>query len=216
MPAPTAQELADLAKSALQSAGLKGAHAPALGDAIGDTCGAALQLFLGMAMVAPGVPGSAPPPPGAGSTSGPGQLLPPPVGGPTAAQIEPLAHNFLAARGIRGQNAPDLAKVLAGAVAQGIQLFTAQVMVGPGITIAGLVTSAPGLLTGSAPPPAAIEGVTAGLCTGNKLQGAHAPDLAKALGKTVADALTQLMQKAKVLPGIPASPGGTVGPGRLI
>jgi hypothetical protein len=216
MPAPTGQEVADLAKAALQSAGLKGAAAPALGDAIGDTCGAALQLFLGQAMIAPGIPANAPPPPGSGATAGPGQLLPPPVGGPTAAQLEPLASSFLGARGLRGQNAPNLAKVIAGAIAQGIALFTAQVMVAPGITIGGLVTSAPGLLTGSAPQPAAIEGVVGGLCTGNKLQGAHAPDLAKALAKAVADALTQLMQKAKAVPGIPASPGATAGPGRLI
>ncbi|MCA9662747.1 MAG: hypothetical protein KC486_30695, partial [Myxococcales bacterium] len=66
MPAPTAKEIADLARAALQSAGLEGSAAPALGDAIGDTCGAALQLFLGQAMVAPGIPGSAPPPPGSG------------------------------------------------------------------------------------------------------------------------------------------------------
>jgi len=216
VPAPTGQEVADLAKSALQSAGLKGAAAPALGDAIGDTCGAALQLFLGAAMIAPGIPGSAPPPPGSGATGGPGQFLPPPAGGPTAAQIEPLADSFLAARGIRGANAPGLAKVIAGAVAQGIQLFTAQVMVAPGIAIGGLVTSAPGTLTGGAPQPAALEGVVGGLCNGNELRGANAPDLARALGKAVADALAQLMQKAKVLPGIPASPGATVGPGRLL
>jgi len=216
MPPPTPKEIADLAKSALQSAGLKGSSAPDLGDAIGDTCGAALQLFLGMAMVAPGVPGSAPPPPGAGATSGPGQFLPPPAGGPTAPQIEPLASSFLAARKIRGENAPDLAKVIAGAIAQGVQLFTAQVMVAPGIAIGGFVSSAPGMLTGSAPQPTAIEGPTKSLCNGNKLRGENAPDLAKAIAKAVSDALAQLMQKAKVIPGIPASPGGTVGPGRLL
>ena len=216
MPAPTGSEIASLAKSALQSAGLQGENAPDLGDAVGDTVGAALQLFLAQAMVMPGIPAAAPPPPGSGATAGPGQLMPPPAGGPGASAIEPLASGFLAARGIRGENAPDLAKVLAGAVAQGIQLFTAQVLVAPGLAIAGFVTGAPGQLTGAAPQAGALEGVTNGLCTGNKLRGENAPDLAKALGKAVADALAQLMQRAMVMPGIPASPGATAGPGRLM
>jgi len=205
-----------MAKSALQSAGLQGENAPDLGDALGDTLGAALQLFLGQAMVMPGIPAAAPPPPGAGATAGPGMFMPPPAGGPVAAMIEPLAAGFLSARGLLGENAPDLAKVIAGAVAQGIQLFTSTVMVAPGIAIAGFVTSAPGTLTGAAPQASAIEGVASGLCSGNKIQGENAPDLAKALGKSIADALAQLMQRAMVMPGIPASPGATAGPGRLM
>jgi len=85
-----------------------------------------------------------------------------------------------------------------------------------GIAIGGFITSSPGMLTGSAPQPSAIESPTKGLCNGNKLRGENAPDLAKAIAKAVADALAQLIQKAKVLPGIPASPGCTVGPGRLL
>ena len=41
-------------------------------------------------------------------------------------------------------------------------------------------------------------------------------DLAGALGKTIADALAQLMQRALVAPGIPASPAASAGPGRLL
>ncbi len=216
MPAPQSSEITNFAKSALQSKGLQGENAPDLGEAIGETCGAALQLFMGQAMVMPGIPAAAPPPPGAGATAGPGQLAPPPAGGPGASLIEPIAAGFLTAKGIRGENAPDLAKVIAGAVAQGIQMFTAQVMVSPGIAIGGFVTSAPGTLTGAAPQASAIEGVASGLCSGNKLQGENAPDLAGALGKAIADALAQLMQRALVAPGIPASPGATVGPGRLL
>lgn len=216
MPAPTSSEIANLAKSALQSKGLQGENAPDLGEAIGETCGAALQLFMVQAMILPGIPAAAPPPPGAGATAGPGMFMPPPAGGPGAAMLEPIANGFLAARGIRGENAPDLAKVIAGAVAQGIALFTASVMAAPGIAIAGFVTSAPGTLTGAAPQAGAIEGISNGLCSGNKLQGEHAPDLAGALGKTIADALAQLMQRALVAPGIPVSPAASAGPGRLL
>lgn len=216
MPAPTSSEISGMAKSDLQSKGLQGEHAPDLGDAIGETCGAALQLFMAQAMVLPGIPAAAPPPPGSGATAGPGSLMPPPAGGPDASTIEPLALGFLQAKGIRGENAPDLAKVIAGAVAQGIMLFTSSVKVAPGIAISGFVTGAPGTLTGAAPQAAALEGVASGLCTGNKLQGEHAPDLAGALGKTIADALSQLMSRAMVAPGIPSSPGATAGPGRLL
>ena len=68
MPAPTGSEIASLAKGAVQSAGLEGENAPDLADAIGETCGQALQLFMGQAMVMPGIPAAAPPPPGSGAT----------------------------------------------------------------------------------------------------------------------------------------------------
>ena len=216
MPAPQSSEITNLAKSALQSKGLQGENAPDLGEAIGETCGAALQLFMAQAMLMPGIPAAAPPPPGAGATAGPGTLMPPPVGGPIASQIEPLASAQLQAKGIRGENAPDLAKVIAGAIAQGIQLFTASVMVAPGIAIAGFTTSAPGTLTGAAPQAGALESVTRGLCSGNNLRGDNAPDLAKALGQTVADALSQLMSSAMVAPGIACTPAATAAPGRLM
>jgi hypothetical protein len=189
----------------VQNAGLKGENAPDLGDAIADTCGAALALFAAQAMVMPGAPAAAPPPPGAGATAGPGNLMPPPAGGPDAGAIEGLASGFLSARGLLGENAPDLAK-----------LFTSTVFAAPGITIAGFATAAPGTLMGAAPPAAALEGVANGLCSSNKLQGENAGDLATALGKSISDALGLLMQQCLVMPGIPASPGATAGPGRLM
>lgn len=216
MPAPTGSEIASLARSAAQSAGLKGENAPDMADAIGETMGAALQLFMAQAMVMPGIPAAAPPPPGAGATAGPGTLMPPPAGGPTDAQIEPLASAQLTAKGIRGDNAKDLAKVIAGTIAQGITLFTAQVMAAPGIAIAGFTTTAPGTLTGAAPQAAALEGIANGLCAANDLRGDNAQDLAKALGKTIADALTQLMSRAMVAPGIACTPAATAAPGRLM
>lgn len=146
MPAPTAAQLEPLARGALTAAGFRGENAPDLAKALAEATANALSLFLAQAMVMPGIPAAAPPPPGSGSTVGPGMLLAPPAGGPVAAQLRPLADGALAAANFRGESIGQLAEVIAGALAQGIQLFTAQVMVAPGIPIAGFVTTAPGRL----------------------------------------------------------------------
>ena len=145
MPSPTADQLAGFARSTLDSAGIRGRDAPGLARALAKTIAQALAMFLNQAQVLPGIPASAPPPANSGSTAGPGELLSPPAG-PTAAQLESLALADLKDEGIAGENAPDLAKVIAGSLAQAIELFTAQVQVAPGIAISGLVTSSPGSL----------------------------------------------------------------------
>ena len=73
-------------------------------------------------------------------------LMPPPAGGPIALQLEGMARSALDSNGIKGEDAPALAKVIAAALAQGIMLFTAQVQVAPGIAVAGFVTTSPGSL----------------------------------------------------------------------
>jgi hypothetical protein len=130
----------------MQSAGIRGENAPDLAKAVAQATADALSMFLNQAMVAPGIPAAAPPPPGSGSTAGPGTLMPPPVGGPIAPQLEGLALSALNSNGIKGQDAPGLGKVIAGAIAQGIMMFTTQVKVAPGIAVAGFATSAPGNL----------------------------------------------------------------------
>lgn len=145
MPSPTADQLAGLVRSTLDSAGIHGRDAPGLARALAKTTAQALAMFLTQAEVLPGIPASAPPPANSGSTVGPGSLLSPPAG-PTATQLENLALADLKGEGIAGANAPDLAKVIAGSLAQAIELFTAQVQVAPGIAISGLVTTAPGSL----------------------------------------------------------------------
>ena len=94
----------------------------------------------------PGIPAGVDPIAGSGSTAGPGMFMPPPAGGPIAPQLEGLAQAVLVANGIRGKDAPGLAKVIAGALAQAILMFTAQVQVAPGIAVAGFVTTSPGML----------------------------------------------------------------------
>ena len=146
MPAPTDSQLEPIASGALQSAGIRGENASGLAKALAKTCAQAFSMFLSQAQVLPGIPAAAPPPPGSGSTAGPGMLLPPPAGGPGASQIEGIARTALDEQGIQGENAGDLAKVIAAGVAQGIMLFTAQVKVAPGIAIAGFTTTSPGSL----------------------------------------------------------------------
>jgi hypothetical protein len=146
MPAPQAAQIESIATGAMQSAGLRGENAPDLAKAVAQATADALSMFLNQAMVAPGIPAAAPPPPGSGSTAGPGTLMPPPAGGPTAPQLEGLAQAALSSNGIKGRDAPGLAKVVAGAIAQGIMMFTAQVKVAPGIAVAGFTTTSPGTL----------------------------------------------------------------------
>lgn len=146
MPAPTAPQIAQLARAAFCDADLTGEHADDIATATADTCGRALAMFLAQAMVLPGIPAAIDPVSGSGSTSGPGKLLPPPAGGPVAAQLRGLALTDLHAAGIRGEDAPALAAVIAGAIAQGIALFCAGASISPGIAVAGFVTAAPGRL----------------------------------------------------------------------
>jgi hypothetical protein len=146
MPAPQAPQIESIATAALQSAGIRGKNAPDLAKALAQATADALSMFLVQAMVMPGIPAAVEPTTGSGSTAGPGILMPPPAGGPIAPQLEGLAQAALVANNIRGKDAPGLARVIAGALAQAILMFTAQVQVAPGIAVAGFVTTSPGTL----------------------------------------------------------------------
>lgn len=214
MPAPQDSQLEQLMAGFVKAAQLLGEDAPAIAKAIAQATAQALSLFLSMAMVLPGIPAGIDPITGSGATSGPGRLMPPPAGGPGASQIEGLAQGALAGQGIRGEDAGGLAKAVAGTIAQGINLFTLQGMVMPGVAIAGFVSGAPGMLQ---PVPLAgpLEGIANGLLQGNGLRGEDAPGLAKALAQGVDAALQMFAGMAMVTPGIAAAPGTTAAPGRL-
>ncbi len=132
--------------SAVRNAGLEGDDAPALGEAMADLFGQALALFAAQTQVLPGIPAVVDPISGAGSTVGPGRLLPPPGGGPTAATLEPLALAALRGTGLAGDDLPELAQALADCVETGLSLLCASVSVAPGIAVAGFLTAAPGRL----------------------------------------------------------------------
>lgn len=146
MPAPSPFQLEAIASAALQQAGLRGEEMPALAKGLAQATSQALSLFLGQAMVLPGIPAAVDPTSGSGSTVGPGRLAPPPLGGPLAPQLEGLALAALQAQGLRGERSADLVAALAAGLAQAIQQFTAQVQVAPGMAVAGFVTTSPGSL----------------------------------------------------------------------
>jgi hypothetical protein len=88
-------------------------------------------------------------------------------------------------------------------------------MVLPGIAVAGFVTAAPGMLQ-----PLSLAGtlkpIADGLCQQNGLRGEDAPGLAQAIAYAVDTALTMFAVQVMVSPGIPAPPGSTAGPGKLM
>jgi len=146
MPVPNASQIESLGKRAMQGAGLTGEDAPKLAKAMAELFNQVLTMFCSMTQVLPGMPAVVDPTSGSGSTTGPGLLLPPPAGGPAASQIEAIANSTLRDAGLEGEAIPALAKVLGSACEVGLSLFCAQVMVAPGITIAGFTTVAPGRL----------------------------------------------------------------------
>lgn len=147
MPAPATTRLDQLTREAFANAGLEGEGIPALCEAAAELFAQVLGLFLSQTKVLPGIPASLTMPAGTGSTTGPGQLLPPPAGGPNKAAILALATTALRGAGLEGAALPMLAEALAGICEQGLIMFCAQVQVAPGIPVSGLVTSAPGRLS---------------------------------------------------------------------
>jgi hypothetical protein len=146
MPAPTASQLEGLATSAVQNAGIEGENANDLAKAMAATVADALNQFVSMGMVLPGIPAAAPPPPGSGSTAGPGMLAPPPAGGPHASAIEGIASGHVQANGLQGEDANKIAAFMGQAMELALMQFTSQVQVAPGIAIAGFTTTSPGSL----------------------------------------------------------------------
>ncbi|MDH3973540.1 MAG: hypothetical protein OEV42_04595 [Deltaproteobacteria bacterium] len=65
---------------------------------------------------------------------------------PTKSQLEPIVKGLMAANGLNGENAPDLAGAISEVVAQGLTLFMSQAKVAPGIASPPGATAAPGKL----------------------------------------------------------------------
>jgi len=65
---------------------------------------------------------------------------------PTKSQLEPVVKGLMAANGLNGEKAPDLAGVIAEVVAQGLTIFMSQVKVQPGIPTTPGATAGPGRL----------------------------------------------------------------------
>jgi len=143
MPAPTAAELEQTAVDALTDAGLKGDAMDRLAKALAATTAEALASLVSESQVLPGIPAAVDPTSGAGSTAGPGFILPPLT---LAPQLPDLAKEKLEDNGIVGTGKDPLAEVIAAALVAAIGLFAHQVQVAPGIAVAAFATAAPGSL----------------------------------------------------------------------
>jgi hypothetical protein len=143
MPAPKKSMLGPIVEGLFQAAGLRGENIPDLADVVADAIAQALDKYLQMAMVQPGIPAAVDPLSGSGATSGPGRLSAPPS---AAFALEPTISGLLSGKRIQGENAPDLAKAMAGIIGHGLEQFTKNVQVAPGIAIAGFTTASPGIL----------------------------------------------------------------------
>lgn len=144
---------------------------------------------------------------------------------PPAAMLESPFKGFAAGAGLRGEDAPGLAKALADGVGQALTLLLSQAQVMPGIPspvdpISGSgATAGPGLLM---PPPAggpgasALEGPIGGFLSGQGIRGEDADPLAKALAGILAQAVQLFTAQSQVLPGIAVAGFVTVAPGMLL
>jgi len=65
---------------------------------------------------------------------------------PTKAQLEGIVKGLMAANGLNGENAPDLAGAIAEVVTQGLTMLMAQAKVQPGIPCTPAATAGPGKL----------------------------------------------------------------------
>ncbi|WP_020394489.1 hypothetical protein [Thiolinea disciformis] len=138
MPPPTggpgAQPIEGMLKSLLAGQGLRGEYAEDLAKAVAASIAQAITLFTHQSKVLPGIAVA-----GFVSTS-PGRFMPVPL----QTSLEASVNGFLQQHHIAGEYAPDLAKVIAQTLDLGFSLFTAQVMVAPGIACPPGATTTPG------------------------------------------------------------------------
>ena len=144
---------------------------------------------------------------------------------PTSSQIESPANGFLTGAGLRGEDAPGLAKALADSAGQALTLFLSMAMVNPGIPAAidpisgSGATGGPGMLM---PPPAGgpgasqLEGLVQGFLSGQGIRGEDAGGLAKALAASIAQAIMLFCSQGMAMPGIAIAGFVTAAPGMLM
>jgi hypothetical protein len=133
---PGASQIEGLGQGALAGQGIRGEDAGGLAKAMAGTIAQAINLFTAQGMVMPGIAI-------AGFVSGaPGMLQPVPLAGP----LEGIANGLLQQNGLRGEDAPNLAKAMAQGVDAALQMFAGMAMVTPGIAAAPGATAAPGRL----------------------------------------------------------------------
>jgi hypothetical protein len=143
---------------------------------------------------------------------------------PPPALLESPTNGFVSGAGLRGEDAPGLAKAIADSAAQTLTLLLSMAQVMPGIPapvdpISGSgATGGPGLLM---PPPAGgpgasqLEGIVNGFLSGQGIRGEDAGGLAKALAASLGQAVQLFTAQTQVLPGIAIAGFVSVAPGML-
>ncbi|WP_428265610.1 hypothetical protein [Haliangium sp.] len=140
---------------------------------------------------------------------------------PTKGQLGSAVDGFFQGVGLEGENASDLADVVAEAIATALDMFVQTAMVEPGI--AGAVdpittsgaTTAPGRLSTTL-QAAQLEPIVSGLLSGAGIQGDAAEGLGKAIAGLIAYGIDQFTQKVQVAPGIAVAGAVTAAPGVLM
>lgn len=130
-------------------------------------------------------------------------------------------------KGFAGENAPDLADVIADAIGQSLGLFLTQAKVMPGIP--AVVAPPPAAPVGSIvgpgslmPPPAGgpgkgtIKPIVDGLFASMQFTGENISDLAEVISEAIAQGIMLFTSMVKVAPGIPVAGGVTSAPGMFI
>lgn len=140
---------------------------------------------------------------------------------PAKAMLAPIVNGLFQGAGLQGENAPDLADVVAESIATAMTMFVSTTMVEPGIpgvvdpmTTSG-ATSGPGKLSATL-SASQLEPIVSGLLAGKSIQGEASEGLAKAIAGTIAFGLEQFASKVQVAPGIAVAGAVTVAPGMLM
>ncbi len=134
---PGAGQLEGIAQGMLSGQGIRGEDAGGLAKAAAGTIAQAISLFTAQGMVMPGIAIAG------FVTAAPGMLAPVPLAGP----LEGIANGLLQQNGLRGEDAPGLAKAMAQGIDAAMMMFTGMALVTPGIAAAPGATAAPGRLS---------------------------------------------------------------------
>lgn len=143
---------------------------------------------------------------------------------PSSGQLEGFAQSALDAAGLRGRDAPGLARALAKTSAQALAMFVQQAQVAAAIPASAPPPSnsgstiGPGILV--VPPGSLHETALSGLAHADLAEqgiaGANARDLAQVIGAGLAQAIALFTRQAQVDKGIPIAGLLTTAPGPLV
>jgi hypothetical protein len=140
---------------------------------------------------------------------------------PSKSQLASLVDGLFQAAGLQGENAPDLADVVAESIATALSMFVSTAMIQPGIPAAVDPLSLSGATTGpgrlsTTLNASQLEPMVSGLLAGKSLRGEAADGLAKAIAGTIAYGIEQFATKVQVAPGIAIAGATTAAPGMLM